>query len=165
MQSTYSPSKLKRARRFGFRARLKTSSGRKILAARRRIGRKRLSASVWDAMSLARAYRLRYTRDFLFLRNKGKKIQTPYFDLRFFRENRSNLPPRLGIITSRKIGGAVQRNYARRCFRELFRAFLQKLPHGALFVIYVYPDFFSVQREQLVFCFNESIQKCLWTIF
>lgn len=46
MQPTYRPSKLKRARKFGFRARMATRSGRQIINARRRKGRKRLSASV-----------------------------------------------------------------------------------------------------------------------
>lgn len=46
MEPTYRPSKLKRARKFGFRARMATKSGRKIINARRRKGRKRLSASV-----------------------------------------------------------------------------------------------------------------------
>ncbi|MEM0966561.1 MAG: 50S ribosomal protein L34 [Verrucomicrobiota bacterium] len=45
MQPTYRPSKIKRARKFGFRKRNSTRSGRKILAARRRKGRARLSAS------------------------------------------------------------------------------------------------------------------------
>lgn len=44
MQSTYRPSKLRRARKFGFRKRNSTSAGRAILAARRRKGRKRLAA-------------------------------------------------------------------------------------------------------------------------
>ncbi len=34
----------KRKRHFGFRARMKTKPGRKILNAKRRVGRKRLSA-------------------------------------------------------------------------------------------------------------------------
>lgn len=46
MGPTYRPSKLKRARRFGFRARNKTRGGRGVLKARRAKGRKRLSASV-----------------------------------------------------------------------------------------------------------------------
>jgi large subunit ribosomal protein L34 len=46
MGPTYRPSKLRRARKFGFRARNATRSGRKILAARRAKGRHSLSASV-----------------------------------------------------------------------------------------------------------------------
>jgi len=44
MRPTYRPSKIKRARKFGFRARNATRGGRKVLAARRAKGRYRLSA-------------------------------------------------------------------------------------------------------------------------
>lgn len=46
MNSTYNPSKLRRARKFGFRKRNQTSAGRKVLQNRRRKGRAKLSASV-----------------------------------------------------------------------------------------------------------------------
>ncbi|HSH08850.1 MAG TPA: 50S ribosomal protein L34 [Oceanipulchritudo sp.] len=44
MQPTYRPSKLKRARKFGFRARIATRGGRKNVNARRARGRHKLTA-------------------------------------------------------------------------------------------------------------------------
>ncbi len=58
--------------------------------------------------------------------DRGRKISSRSFTL-FFLENNLRRP-RLGITVTRRVGGAVQRNRARRLVREWFRAAKKSLP-------------------------------------
>jgi ribonuclease P protein component len=71
-------------------------------------------------LHLTRAMRLGQNRDFARVRQHGERLAQGCLIA-----NWSKLPdgvtPKLGVVTSRKIGGATERSRARRLLRESFR--------------------------------------------
>ncbi|MCD8534920.1 MAG: ribonuclease P protein component [Verrucomicrobia bacterium] len=65
--------------------------------------------------------RIQYTREFELVRKGGLKKAGRFVVANWLIKSDSDRP-RLGIITSRKIGSAVERNRARRLIREAFRS-------------------------------------------
>lgn len=61
MKRTYQPSKIRRIRSVGFRSRLETVGGRKVLKRRRAKGRHNLSASEAFGTGVVKAKKRRYS--------------------------------------------------------------------------------------------------------
>lgn len=79
-----------------------------------------MTAQTPKPLRLARASRVKQNRDFVRIRQQGERLAQGCLIA-----NWNKLPegakPKLGVVTSRKIGGAVQRTRARRLLRESFR--------------------------------------------
>ncbi|HRI70473.1 MAG TPA: ribonuclease P protein component [Polyangium sp.] len=88
--------------------------------------------------TLPRSRRLLRREDFLRIQEEGVRVSTRH--LLLLLEPRSDGgPTRLGIVASRKVGGAVQRNRAKRLLRETFRRNSKHFPANVNLVVIVRP--------------------------
>jgi ribonuclease P protein component len=71
-------------------------------------------------LRLGRASRLAQSRDFARVRQQGERLAQGCLIANWNRLPDGALP-KLGVVTSKKIGGAVDRSRARRLLRETFR--------------------------------------------
>src|SRR5271156_1405530 len=79
-----------------------------------------MSAPTPKPLRLARASRVTASRDFLRIRQEGERLAQGCL-IANWHPLPEGAKPKLGVVTSRKIGGAVQRTRARRLLRESFR--------------------------------------------
>lgn len=78
---------------------------------------------------LPRARRVRRRVEFLQAQRRGRRAHVAHYTVIFF-DRGDSLPPRLGLVTSRRVGNAVRRNRIRRMLRELFRHEIARFPSG-----------------------------------
>ena len=125
MKRTYQPSKIKRARKHGFRSKMKTKGGKKLLARRRARGRKSLTVSGQSMKSKLLA--LSRNEDFRTLL-KSKKVSNKYVTIFFGRlknKNKNNL--NISFVIKKKIGNAVKRNKIKRRLRNIMNDAYKKI--------------------------------------
>ena len=84
----------------------------------------------------ARENRVRKRAEYLEIQSGGARVNGDCLVFIVMRRA-PGAPLRLGITASRKIGGAVQRNRARRLIREGFRAVFRELPAAIDIVVIV----------------------------
>ncbi|TLD72049.1 ribonuclease P protein component [Phragmitibacter flavus] len=72
-------------------------------------------------MGLPTSSRLRSTTEFSLVRTKGTSFPARFLVFSVLKLDEPDTPTRFGFITSKKVGGAVQRVRLRRQFREIAR--------------------------------------------
>lgn len=83
-------------------------------------------------MGLSKKSLIRSSREFKSVFDNGTKIVTEYFVLYSLRINSPKKSKQFGFIASKKIGGAVQRNRAKRLLKETVRKKLDLFPAPSL---------------------------------
>lgn len=113
-----------------------------------------MNAGVPARLGFEREARIKQGRDFLSLRQGGERLSCGGL-LVNWRVHPDRSLRRLGVITSRKLGGAVVRNRARRLIREVYRVHQHELRSGLDMVVIarasiVGKDFAGVEKDFLV---------------
>ncbi|MCK6590081.1 MAG: ribonuclease P protein component [Polyangiaceae bacterium] len=102
-------------------------------------------------LTLTRSQRIRKRADFVRIQDGGARVSTRHFllllspqlaaraDVPEVHPSTAPNPARLGVVASRKVGGAVERNRAKRLLREVFRKHQEIFPPQLDVVIIVRP--------------------------
>lgn len=106
--------------------------------------------------------RIKRTAEFEATRGAGVYRHSPYFVINFKLTEAEDTPPlrRLGVIASRRVGPAVDRNFAKRRLREVFRLHQEKLPESCDIVLIAKRGILKSRFEELEKAFLVSVNAC-----
>lgn len=173
MKRTYQPHNVSRLRTHGFRARMATAGGRKVLSNRRRKGRYRLAVGTYQklgagpprAPSVAesqgpgassppgqgfpKARRLRRRPSFLAAQRLGRRAHAEHLTF-VVAPNPAPGASRVGLTVSKQVGNAVERTRVKRLLREIFRRGPEWLPPGAALVVIARPGAAALTQRAML---------------
>ena len=112
-----------------------------------------MSATTPKRLGLRRKSRLKSGRDFTRVRQAGQRRVTGCLIANWLRLP-GQTPSRLGVVVSKKVGGAVLRSRAKRLLRETFRVHQHELAQAVDLVLVARPsiagrDFAAVEKDFL----------------
>jgi ribonuclease P protein component len=84
--------------------------------------------------SFGKERKLKHARVFSFVRDQGVRVPMPHFLWLVCRRSDAQLPSRMGLIVSKRIGNAIVRNRVKRLCRETFRNW-SAIRHGIDLVV------------------------------
>lgn len=125
MKMTFQPKKRQRSKVHGFRKRMSTANGRKVLSARRAKGRNKLTAQAADMwpFSLGKCMKfsesLKKNQQFKAVYESGTSFANRY--LVVYKLENGLKRNRLGISVSKKVGNSIVRHHLARLIRENYR--------------------------------------------
>jgi ribonuclease P protein component len=90
-------------------------------------------------LRLGRASRLQQSREFSRVRQQGKRLALGCLIANWY-QLPDGAKPKLGVVTSKRIGGAVERSRARRLLRESFRQHQNELSQPVELVLVARPS-------------------------
>ena len=134
MKRTFQPKFGRRKKKHGFRSKMKTKGGRKLLKRRRARGRKNLTVS--SAMKKKRKKLHSMKSKILALSKneefkkllKSKKVSNKYVTIFFGKlDSKSKQSLNISFVTKKKIGNAVKRNKIKRRLRNNMNETLKKI--------------------------------------
>ena len=97
--------------------------------------------------------------DFNKVLKNGKKITNNFVTIFILKRNDEDTIRRIGLVTSRKVGNATQRNLAKRRLREIFRTNKHKLTPGLDIIFILKPEIkltgYSTLKTTVLDCFKK----------
>ena len=101
--------------------------------------------------------KLHKQKDFNKVIKNGKKVTINFVNIFILKRNDEDSIRRIGLITSRKVGNAVERNLAKRRLREIFRTNKHKLTPGLDIIFILKPEIRLTGYSEL----KKTILDCL----
>ncbi|MFC0864452.1 ribonuclease P protein component [Sphaerimonospora cavernae] len=97
---------------------------------------------------LPSASRMRRGEEFADAIRRGRRAGRPML-VAHLKTDEADVPPLVGFVVSKAVGGAVVRNRVRRRLRHLMRTRLTAIPRGSLLVVRANPPAASARSEHL----------------